>query len=67
LGANKASGKDDKNSGKEYHATVTPAENFDALKDADTLHDANGKISILFQCNCSFLFFRFQNKLCLEI
>jgi hypothetical protein len=45
LGANKASGKDDKNSGKEYHATVTPAENFDALKDADTLHDANGKIS----------------------
>ncbi|CAB3986629.1 annexin A6-like [Paramuricea clavata] len=43
LGASKTGAKDDKNSGKEYHATVTPAVNFNALKDADTLYDANGK------------------------
>lgn len=44
LGGNKAAAKDDKNSGKEYHATVMPVANFHALKDADTLFDANGKL-----------------------
>jgi hypothetical protein len=44
LGASKTAAKDDKNSDKGYHATVTPAENFNALKDADTLHNANGEL-----------------------
>ena len=44
LGGNKTTAKDDKNSGKEYHATVTPVANFNALKDADALYDASGKL-----------------------
>lgn len=34
---------EDKNPGKAYHATVAPAQKFDALKDADTFYDANGE------------------------
>ncbi|XP_028396288.1 uncharacterized protein LOC114520254 isoform X2 [Dendronephthya gigantea] len=41
LGA-KAAAKDGKDD-KEYHPTVTPAGNFNAGKDADTLFNANGK------------------------
>lgn len=35
--------KEDKKAEKQYHATVTEALNFNAVKDADTLHDAKGK------------------------